>query len=445
MTSIRRRRILLLQGPVGTFMTKLAKALDSAGAEVFKVNLCPGDDLFSHGLPVLHYVGSRVAWPKWLKRLIIARDIDEVILFGDKRPYHQDAMSVCSTLGIPVRVLEEGYIRPNYVTMDLNGSNAESSLIRPVETSPRTEPAPMAISAPSSSFTYPTMALWAFLYFAANALFKSRYPHYRHHKTSNPILEIGRWLLSLARKMYLPLRDLRVMSRIEAQGHPWYLVALQVHNDMQMLHHSDYPDVHDFIRETIYSFAEDARRNTVLLVKHHPMDRGHRHYGKFIQEVAKAAHCSDRVHYVHGTHLPSLIKRSLGCITVNSTVGLSALHHGRPVKVMGRAFYDQPDLTHQGSLASFWTEATSPDAKVYQALRRRILNETQVRGALYGPLSQCALRGILQRIMTEPQQQMVRTEADRGDADALRLSAHPCAATARGLARQRQAGLPTLS
>jgi capsular polysaccharide export protein len=34
-------------------------------------------------------------------------------------------------------------------------------------------------------------------------------------------------------------------------------------------------------------------------------------------------------------------------VTINSTVGLSALAQGRATKTLGRAFYDLPGLTHQ--------------------------------------------------------------------------------------------------
>ena len=36
---------------------------------------------------------------------------------------------------------------------------------------------------------------------------------------------------------------------------------------------------------------------------------------------------------------------------VNSTTGLSALHNNRPLKVLGRALFDLPGLTFQGSLS----------------------------------------------------------------------------------------------
>jgi hypothetical protein len=61
-----------------------------------------------------------------------------------------------------------------------------------------------------------------------------------------------------------------------------------------------------------------------------------------------------RVRYVCDVHLPSLLKKSLGLITINSTTGLQALFHAKPVKVMGSAIYDIPRSDHpKGSSMSF--------------------------------------------------------------------------------------------
>jgi len=76
-----------------------------------------------------------------------------------------------------------------------------------------------------------------------------------------------------------------------------------------------------------------------------------------IKKLASAAGIAARVHYIHDQHLPTLLEQVRGVVLVNSTVGLSALHHGAPTKVCGHALYDIPGLTYQGTLDQFWSVA----------------------------------------------------------------------------------------
>jgi capsular polysaccharide export protein len=68
---------------------------------------------------------------------------------------------------------------------------------------------------------------------------------------------------------------------------------------------------------------------------------------------------------------------------VNSTVGLSALHHRRPVIALGTAIYSLPGLTWQGALDDFWLNAEQPDIGLYQAFLDYVVHHTQINGDLY--------------------------------------------------------------
>lgn len=109
----------------------------------------------------------------------------------------------------------------------------------------------------------------------------------------------------------------------------------------------------DFIQEVVISFAKEADTSLHLVFKHHPMDRGYRHYGQLLRELASEYGLDGRVHYMCDVHLPTLMKHSLGVVTINSTTGIQALHHGKPVIALGRAIYNLPKLTYQGSLDQF--------------------------------------------------------------------------------------------
>ena len=104
-----------------------------------------------------------------------------------------------------------------------------------------------------------------------------------------------------------------------------------------------------------------------------------------------------------GGHLPTLISRSQGVVVVNSTSGLSALHHHRPVAVLGRAIFDVAGLTYQGELDGFWREATPPDPEIYRAFRKVVITRAQVNGSFFTPEGlDLAIAGALERLEVVP-------------------------------------------
>ena len=75
-----------------------------------------------------------------------------------------------------------------------------------------------------------------------------------------------------------------------------------------------------------------------------------------------------------------LLCNAAGVVTVNSTVGVTALHHGVPVKVLGNAVFDVAGLTCQAPLAAFWHDQRPPDPALMDAFLRALVGTTQVKG-----------------------------------------------------------------
>ncbi|MFD2271006.1 hypothetical protein ACFS07_07390 [Undibacterium arcticum] len=164
-----------------------------------------------------------------------------------------------------------------------------------------------------------------------------------------------------------------------------FLAVLQVHNDAQVAFHSHYEDVRDFIREVIESFATHAPAESLLVLKHHPMDRGARHYGRLIDSLCARYNIADRIAYVHQIHLPTALDHARGVVAINSTVGLSALLHKAPVKVMGDAIYDMAGLTCQASLEKkFWVAPGKVSKPLFDAFHRHVIATTQINGSFHG-------------------------------------------------------------
>ena len=381
--SFRGKQVLLLQGPIGPFFRRLSRDLESVGATVFKINFNGGDWLFypNRAIP---YRGTLAAWPAFFEETVELLSIDIVLLFGDCRPVHKSIKPILSSRRIPVGVFEEGYIRPNYITLELNGTNAHSSLPRDPEyyfAKPLLDiPQPEKVGN-----TYNVMAACAILYYTASAFLNAQFPQYRHHRPLT-LNEAFPWLRSAWRKYSFARKEKGLQEQlITSLSGNYYLVPLQVHSDSQLFSHSNFDSVQHFIEQVVSSFRQHAPIGTVLVIKHHPMDRGYYDYTALISELSEKHGLHNRLIYLHDQHLPTLLRHARGVVVINSTVGLSALYHGMPLKVCGKALYDMEGLTFQGSLDMFWQQATSakPNRDLVRRFRATLVAQTQLNGSFY--------------------------------------------------------------
>jgi capsular polysaccharide export protein len=380
-------RVLLLQGPVGPFFARFASFLEASGAHVEKVNFNGGDCLFyAHAEHVFR--GALEEWPAYVEALLTTHRFDWVVLFGDCRPIHRAAREVAGRLGVRVAAFEEGYVRPQFVTLERGGVNDFSSLPRDPEHYLRQPPAGPVPASATLGNTYWPMALCAFLYYLAALLARRWFPRYVHHR---PLAasEAWVWVRSAVRKWVYRVREAGLDRRLtEENSREFFLVPLQVHNDAQVTVHSDFGSVEAFVLEVIVSFAAHAPAGTLLVFKHHPLDRGYHDYAPLIGAEARRLGVEARVLYLHDQHLPSLLDHARGAVVINSTVGLQALDHGTPLKVCGRALYALEGLTFQGALDDFWGASATfrPDAALHGAFKAHLLARTQIVGSFYRAL-----------------------------------------------------------
>lgn len=375
------KRVLMLQGPMGSFFTRVAQWLNTQDIVAYQVNFNGGDQFFNRHSQTIDYRGTLHSFEYWLIDVMHSLDIDTVVCFGDCRFYHTIAKKVCLTQGIKFLVFEEGYLRPDYITLEAGGVNGYSQmqLSTMVEVNSAQD-----LSQPTHS-RFSVMVWSACLYYLAWICLQWRYPHYQHHRLMTPAQEFVAWSKSFFRRIFNYFGDgLRRRYIDRNWRYQYYVVALQVHNDSQIKVHSQYADVESFIVETMTSFAAHALPSHRLVIKHHPMDRGYRNYRKLIQTTAATLGIDSRVIYVCDVHLPSLIRGGLGLVAINSTTGLQALFHAKPVKVMGHAIYDLPQLTCQKPLNEFWRQPTPVDRKTYWRFRHLLIAGSQLNGSFYG-------------------------------------------------------------
>jgi capsular polysaccharide export protein len=378
-----RRCILFLQGPASRFFSRLGVALARRGHKVHRINFHGGDQIFWEMRGAVSYRGREGNWPAFLKRMVLELGITDIILFGDCRPRHRAAVAVARQLRILVHVFEEGYIRPNWVTLELGGVNGHSSLSR--------DPAwyfEVAAGLPDmreqgtvpSSFA--RRAREDLIYNFGYMLMGWSFPFYRTHRPWHPLMEYAGWSRRLLRRF---LTHGLIAAEIAAVAalRDFYVFPLQLDCDSQVRLHSGIGGIAPAIDIVLASFACHAPTGASLVIKEHPLDNGLRDWRREVASAALRYGVTERVFFVEDGDLALMARAARGMVTINSTSATLALAAGVPVVTLGQAVYDIPGLTFQGTLDLFWENAPPPDAKLYTAFRRVLLHYCLVRGGFF--------------------------------------------------------------
>ena len=384
----RPRKIVLLQGPVGHFFAQLQDTLDEAGWETVRILFNRGDERFHGKGREVSFTGRMSHWANWFSGFIKNFSPDAILAFGDQRQIHREAAAAAAALGVPFVCFEEGYLRPEYVTMELNGNNAASPLRawRPSNPPPADVPTPILM--PSNGFS--STAWHAAAYFTSLRLGILRYPYYSHHRERGIVRESVMWTRNAVRKWRYTKQNLRKIHWVvEVLDARYFVVALQVHDDLQLRHHGAGWTVETLIESTIASFAHSAHADHHLVFKGHPLDRGHGATRELTSKLARLFGVDARVHYVDDGSLGLLSRHCRGMVTVNSTSAMVAFAHSKPVFAAGDSFYEH--LTANGddrteeALARFWRFTPQLDVRRWKMFRAHMIATSQVNGSYYIP------------------------------------------------------------
>ena len=378
--SAERREFLFLQGPPGPFFRLLANRLAERGASIRRINFSGGDRHDWTG-DCVNYRGLMSRWPLFLNRILLDWGITDLVLFGDCRPVHKAAIRLAQLRGIHVHVFEEGYIRPDWMTLERDGVNGHALIVRdPEAILAMAAPLPPVPNLPTITADFKRRARDSYWHYHHVFFGKLGFPFYRTHRQGSLILDAFGWLLKFARKAG---RDAQAKQTVKCiEGRDFFLFPLQLTGDYQIRAHSPFVTMATAMKYVLESFARHAPPNASLLVKEHPLDSGYLNWRRAIMAKARKLGVEGRVLHIAGGDLEALAEASLGMVCVNSTSGTLALALGKPVAVLGDAVYDVPGVTHQGGLDKFWSQPEAPDARLYDAFRRMLQAKYLVRGGL---------------------------------------------------------------
>lgn len=373
------RRFLIVSAPFGRFSTVLANVLEARGAEVQRMIFNAGDAFDWRRPGGLRFRASPEAWEKEAPALL--SNYTDIILFGEGGSYNRAVLDLTDTIPARCWVLENGYFRPDWVTVERNGVNGSSGLPRSREgyMSPCPDPSPVRPVGKILPHHVANISLYHVVQVAGAPMF----PRYRSQYSAAP----WRQCLGHIRRYFALTFSEPAEAAVDLliQRGPFFIACLQREGDAQLLRYSRYADNTAFLAEVMRSFAASAPADARLVIKNHPLDPGVIDLKGVTRRLAGANGLLERVDFIDGGNLARLCRASRGMVVNNSSAALSALGFQTPVKVMGDAFFDFDGLTHQGALEDFWNSPQRPDADLFARFRAHVIDRTQVNGNYHEP------------------------------------------------------------
>ncbi|MCT4373383.1 capsular biosynthesis protein [Yangia mangrovi] len=382
-----RRVFLFLQGPHGPFFHRLGVMLRRTGAEVWRVGFNAGDRAFwFHGESYLPYNGSPADWPTHFAALLDEKRVTDLVLYGDTRGIHAEAVAEARRRGLRIHVFEEGYMRPYWVTYERGGANGHSRLMQMGVADMREALERSDMEAPLPPGHWGDMRQHIFYGALYHWFVMFRNGEYRNFRAHRDLPVAREFQLYLKRLLTMPLtrieRFVETLS-IRRGGYPYHLVLLQLEHDSSFRKHSPFESMAEFVELVLEGFAQGAPGHHHLVFKAHPLENGQLPLRRMIAEAACRLGIADRVHFVPGGKLARLLDDARSAVTVNSTAGQQVLWRGIPLRTFGRAVYAKPEFVSDQPLPQFFALPTRPDSRAYKDYRRYLLETSQIPGGFY--------------------------------------------------------------
>ena len=394
------RVFVFLQMPQSSFPRLLGRRLRAMGHQVHKINFCGGDFLHWPWPGACNYRQDLNTWPAFFNEFLEQTRATDLLLIGDRRPWHQPAIGLARRRGVRVFVFDEGYVRPNFVTLEKNGVGGRSGLPRdPGLIRELAAGLPPVSPPPDLKPDIRCKVRGAVKHHFGNVVFWPLFPRYRTHRPQTVFRELtGLWPRHLTREKRRK-NDEAALREFLADGRPYFFLPLQLPADTQLRCYGRFVDLQEMMAEVLDSFQRRAPGEYSLVIRSHPLDWQIKSHGKFALSLARAVGLEDRVCFVNEGDTNRMIAGSKGLVLVNSTTGLTALALGKPVFCLGEAIYALPGLAVAGgaeALDEFWGRPPQPDAALCRAFLSLLKDRAVTTGNYYTREGQAlALEGCL--------------------------------------------------
>ncbi|WP_171060522.1 capsule biosynthesis protein CapA [Poseidonocella sp. HB161398] len=393
---LRDRRFLMLQGPHGPFFAELAAALRRAGAKAWRAGVNAGDEAEWRG-PGYHAVADAAEAAALADRL----GATDLLLYGEARPFHAGMLAAARARGLGTHILEEGYLRPAWITYERRGSNGNSPAAAWPLAEMRAGPEP-ALACPSAAWGALRHHAWhGAAYHLALAAGARRYPGHRPHR-AEPLRREA--LRALGAAAFLPAA---MAWRQAAQARairqaPYDVLLMQLEHDSALGAAGDLADHAALLGRVMAGFAAAAPPGLRLVAKMHPLETRRLHLARLVRQSAAAAGIGDRVAALPGGRLAPLLDHARAVLTVTSTAGQQALWRGLPLFAFGRTVYSHPELLPERDLEAFLAAPRPPLPGAHARLSAFLLRSSQLSGSYYTAAGRArAIAALLPRLAAE--------------------------------------------
>jgi len=391
----RGRNFLFLQGPHGPWFDQLGRMLRATGAAVWRVGFNRGDEVFWRDrASFLPFDAPPEQWPETCARFFDEKAITDIVLYGDTRPIHAQAVALARARGLTVHVFEEGYLRPHWVTYERGGANGHSRLMSLSVAQMQAALANLDMDLPDAPARWGDMRQHMFygaLYHWFVMTGRRRFPRFRPHRALSVTQEFRLYLKRLAALPWHALERMAATWRIRHGGFPYHLALLQLEHDASFRAHSPFATMTEFLSVVLEGFARGAPAHHHLVFKAHPLEDGRVPLAPEIARLARDLGVAERVHFVRGGKLARLLNDARSAVTVNSTAGQQVLWRGLPLKTFGAAVYAKPEFVSMQAVADFFRQPSRPDSRAYRDYRHYLLETSQVPGGFYSARGRRAL------------------------------------------------------
>ncbi|WP_273831880.1 hypothetical protein [Guptibacillus sedimenti] len=278
-------------------------------------------------------------------------NIDMIITWNETFMFDSLAKQFAQINGIEVRMFEAGIFRPYTVTIDPQGINYGNSLPmekefyskkkRNYELRPFDSNVDFEISGKGyHSIEIPKLKSY---------YLKERLKDKLHNQLLKDELEleiIKEGFFEKVNKIIKKKAGFNKKERnVQVDGR-YIFVPFQVHDDSQIILNSpnikDMEELVEVISDAIMKLNKSNDNGYKVVFKEHPGDQGRVDYSK----LYKKHNQNDDIIFLKYGDTNNLIKNSDLVITVNSTVGIEALKHHKPVITLGNAYYNIEGIAH---------------------------------------------------------------------------------------------------
>ena len=377
---------LFLQGMQSSFFKRVGKNLAARNCRISRINFCLGDWIFWGGKNSYSFRGRIFEWKNYIENFLDENEVTDIVLVGEQRRYHDVAIKAAKERGIRVIVTDFGYLRPDWIAIEQDGMNGSSLLPRDINQIHEINNNLSQVNlGPVFHDGEVNRILCDLVYsFSTSADFLF-FPHYvRSDMRPNPLKGLFYSLIKWIKLLVNYSATKKFTDRVAMGDMSFFLFAMQLEHDFQIVKYSPYNDLIEPIEEVMRSYSAHCGKEQNLIFKNHPCDLGMRNWKMIIGKLAKKYGIENRVFFVDGgTSLDKLLKHCNGLVTVNSTSGLRAIQLGYPVKTLSTAIYNMSGLTFQGSLDDFWKNATKPDQSNVSAFINVVASKLHIRGVFF--------------------------------------------------------------